>query len=110
MGMWKLTTAICLVLLALVYLTDHLIINLNPLSALVRALPLLLFLHPLFKENYRAAQWLGFILPVYFIDAVLAVFTPEHLMSGSLALVFCVLSFISAILFIRQGIRRPVKE
>lgn len=71
---------------------------------LIHALPLLPFLPGMLKGNYRAYTWLAFVILLYFMQTVIALFSPQASVYHWIALVLIVALFASATLFIRwQG-------
>ncbi len=77
----------------------------GPLSVsrwLVQILPLLAFIPSLHRNNLRSYQWLCFAILLYFIYAVLNIFSPGKLINGIMLTLFCVLLFCSAIIYIHR--------
>lgn len=68
---------------------------------LIQVVPLLLFLPGMLKKNWRTFIWLCFLLLLYFLVAVLNIFSPSVLVIDYLetALICCL--FICAMLFCR---------
>ena len=102
------TLASCLGLI-LLYGVDALLIAPSAPNALLwamPALPLAAFLPALAQGRARAYQWLCFLILAYFVNGVLAAFTPGRMLKGGLEIFFCVALFASAIVFV-HGRRQP---
>lgn len=67
----------------------------------LQAMPLLLLLPGLLRRRWRSYVWLCFILLLYFMNAVLALFAPGRLFIDWLILAAIIGLFVAAMLFIR---------
>ena len=68
---------------------------------LFKVLPLLLFIPGLIKRSHKAASWLAYMIMLYFVLAVLLVFSPGSSVWGWLMVVTTLLIFISSMMFTR---------
>jgi len=68
---------------------------------LFKVLPLLLFIPGLIKRSHKAASWLAYMIMLYFVLAVLLVFSPGSSIWGWLMVVTTLLIFISSMMFTR---------
>jgi uncharacterized membrane protein len=111
--LWHRLCLNCTLLLLLTVVTDQLVLKSNVVAATVFALPLLLLVYSLLTKKIRLLQWLGFVLMFYFLANVLAIFSPGRMYAGIIASVLCVLTFISAMLFIhttKKTVITPVSK
>ncbi len=77
---------------------------------LLQSLPLLPFAPGLHRSRVRYHAWLSFVVLMYFIHAVLSAFTPGKLAPGLVEIFFCILLFVSLILFIRKFSRKAHQD
>lgn len=68
---------------------------------LVSCLPLLGFLPGLIKAQFRAGSWLCFVLLMYFVGFTTQLWIPGNTLGESIALVFTVTLFVSAMMYAR---------
>ena len=99
-----------LLALLVIYSIQSLFIELNLTLWLASCLPLLLFVPFLIKKSLRAYQWLGFVVLVYFVAAVLSAIGPDQQTTGIFSVFFCVILFMSAIVFVNQSRKFQLKS
>ena len=75
----------------------------NPLIMIILSLPLILTLHGQVKRSSRTYQWLCFAILFYMVLGILLAFTATYLFLGLAIALVCVITFISAIIFIRSA-------
>ena len=69
--------------------------------ALFKCLPLLLFVPGLIARSHKTASWMAYMIQLYFVLAVMLVFTPGSSGWGWLMTALTLVIFISAMLFTR---------
>ena len=75
----------------------------NPIIMIILSLPLVLTLHGQVKRSSRTYQWLCFAILFYMVLGILLAFTATYLFLGLAITLVCVITFISAIIFIRSA-------
>jgi len=69
--------------------------------AVFKCLPLLLFIPGLIARSHKTASWLAYMIQLYFVLAVMLVFTPGSSGWGWLMTVLTLTIFLSAMMFTR---------
>lgn len=77
----------------------------NPLVWLVLSLPLLILVPGVWRGRFQSYIWLGFVSMLYFARAVVALFVPNWRGLDIAQLVFSIVLFIGALLFVRWRAR-----
>lgn len=68
---------------------------------MLKVLPLLLFIPGLLKRSHKAASWLAYVMMLYFVLAVLLVFSPGAGLWGWLMVLTSLSIFLSSLLYTR---------
>lgn len=75
----------------------------NLIIMIILSLPLVLTLHGQVKRSSRTYQWLCFAILFYMVLGILLAFTATYFFLGLATALVCVITFISAIIFIRSA-------